>query len=187
MPRDLNTIVLRPARADDALCLGVLATQVFLDTYATDGIRPALAAEVLQAFSTDAMTTLLARDDTCVLVAEDAGRLVAFAQVTPEAAQPNVPSAAPAELDRLYVQEPYTRRGLGRTLLQAAERCAMDAGATDLWLTPWVHNLRALRFYEACGYADRGLAWFHMHGEQHENRVLARRLAPIDASGNAAA
>ena len=38
-----SPIQLRPATADDALCLGVLATQVFLDTYATGGIRPQIA------------------------------------------------------------------------------------------------------------------------------------------------
>ena len=176
MPRDITSIILRPACPDDALCLGVLATQVFLDTYATDGIRPAIAAEVRQAFSTEAIISLLARESTRVLVAEDAGHLVGFAQVTLGTAQACVPSAAPAELDRLYVQEPYTGRGLGRALLQAAEACASNAGATDLWLTPWVHNHRALRFYARCGYADCGMAWFHMHGEQHENRVLSRRL-----------
>ena len=182
MPRDITAITLRPARADDALCLGVLATQVFLDTYATDGIRPALAAEVRQAFSTEAITTLLARADTHVLVAEDARHLVGFAQVTLGTTQTCVASAAPAELDRLYVQEPYTGHGVGRALLQAAEACARDAGATDLWLTPWVHNQRALRFYAKHGYADCGMAWFHMHSEQHENRVLSRRLSPTPAS-----
>jgi hypothetical protein len=40
----------RAATASDALCIGVLATQVFLDTYATDGIRPSLAREVLEQF-----------------------------------------------------------------------------------------------------------------------------------------
>lgn len=182
MPRDINAITLRPARPDDALCLGVLATQVFLDTYATDGIRPAIAAQVRQSFSTEAFSTLLARENTRILVAEDAGHLVGFAQVTLGTAQACVPSAAPAELDRLYVQEPYTGRGLGRALLHAAEACVSDAGATDLWLTPWVHNLRALHFYAKCGYADCGAEWFHMQGEQHENRVLSRRLASTSTS-----
>ena len=36
-------ILFRPAEPADALCLGVLSTQVFLDTYATHGIRRAVA------------------------------------------------------------------------------------------------------------------------------------------------
>ncbi|MEO8132440.1 MAG: hypothetical protein ABI831_00440 [Betaproteobacteria bacterium] len=41
-------IAFRLATDTDALCIGVPATQVFLDTYATDGIRPSLALEVLE-------------------------------------------------------------------------------------------------------------------------------------------
>ena len=42
-----KTIVIRRGRENDALCVSVLATQVFLETYAGGGIRPDLAREVL--------------------------------------------------------------------------------------------------------------------------------------------
>ncbi|MFY7863915.1 hypothetical protein, partial [Roseateles sp.] len=51
-PRPTRGLVtLRRAFPADALCLSVLAMQVFLDTYATDGIRPALASTVVSAYS----------------------------------------------------------------------------------------------------------------------------------------
>ena len=43
-----DAVELRPADAADALCIGVLGMQVFLETYAPDGVRPDLAREVLQ-------------------------------------------------------------------------------------------------------------------------------------------
>jgi len=167
---------LRRARPDDALCLGVLATQVWLDTYATQGIRPLIAREVLQSFSTEAMAALLLKPGTALHVAEAEGHLLAFAQTTLGTPQALVPTARPAELDRLYVQEPFTRHGLGRQLLHAAEAWAADQGASGLWLTPWVHNTRARAFYAALGYADVGATGFTMEGETHENRVLWRPL-----------
>lgn len=167
---------LRPAVPDDALCLGVLATQVWLDTYATQGIRPLIAREVLASFGTAAMAALLARPGTQVHVAEAEGHLLGFAQTTLGTPQPLVDTPAPAELDRLYVQEPFTRHGLGRRLLQAAEGWAAGQGASGLWLTPWVHNHRARAFYAAQGYADVGATLFTMEGEPHENRVLWRAL-----------
>lgn len=168
---------LRPARADDALCLSVLAMQVFLDTYCCEGIRPALAREVLAGYSQARFEADLARADTRVLVAERMGHLVGFAQITLGATEALAPAGVQAELLRLYVQEPFTGGGLGRRLLQAAEQLAASEGATVLWLTPWVGNARALAFYAACGYADCGLTWFRFEGESHENRVVARRLA----------
>lgn len=169
---------LRAARAEDALCLGVLGTQVFLDTYATAGIRPALAREVQASFSTAAFTAALARPDTALWVAEREGHLVGFTHVTLGTAHDHAPSDAPAELLRLYVQEPFTGCGVGRALLNQAEAAAVAGGADQLWLTPWVHNTRALAFYAACGYQDRGMTWFRFEGEAHENRLFSKVLAP---------
>ena len=172
-----DTITLRPARADDAGCLAVLGMQVFLDTYCPDGIRPTVAREVLSAFSVEAFEAVLGRPDIGVIVAERLGHLIGFAQWTLGTGQPLVRGATPAELDRLYVQEPHTGRGLGRLLLKAAERDAAACGADTMWLTPWVHNVRALRFYAALGYADLGSTLYCFEDERHENRVLARSIA----------
>jgi GNAT superfamily N-acetyltransferase len=169
---------LRAARPEDALCLGVLGTQVFLDTYATTGIRPTLAREVLAAFATARIESLLAQPGMQWIVAECEAHLIGFAQLALGSAHPQVIAEAPAELSRLYVQEPFTGLGVGSALLHAAEALARQAGCGELWLTPWVHNLRALRFYGKRGYADFGAAWFEFEGERHENRVLARHLRP---------
>lgn len=189
MARDLNVnasataavtadhaIHLRPATPDDVLCLSVLAMHVFLDTYCPQGIRPTVAREVLGTYSPAAFDAALADPATRVIVAEQAGHLVGFAQVTLGAAHALAPAARPAELLRLYVQEPSTGRQLGTALLRAAEEAAAADGATLLWLTPWVHNHRAIAFYRRRGYADHGQTWFAFEGERHENRVFARTL-----------
>jgi GNAT superfamily N-acetyltransferase len=169
-------IALRAAEANDALCLSVLAMQVFCDTYCPEGIRPTVAREVLGTYSVAAFDAALARADTRVWVAERAGHLVGFAQITLGAAHEAAPAERPAELLRLYVQEPFTGAGLGTRLLAAAERLAGEAGADRLWLTPWVHNHRALAFYARRGYQDLGLTWFQFEGESHANRVMAKAL-----------
>jgi diamine N-acetyltransferase len=47
----LSELSFRRANSSDALCLSALATQVFLETYATEGIRPWLAREVQERFA----------------------------------------------------------------------------------------------------------------------------------------
>jgi diamine N-acetyltransferase len=167
---------LRHATAHDALCLGVLGLQVYLDTYATGGIRPTLAREVLAQFSTAALRDVLARPHGRLWVAEQDGHLVGFAQVGLGVAQGLVQAAQPAELERLYVQEPFTRQGLGSALIRQAEAEAAAAGADVLWLSPWVHNQRALAFYDHHGYVDVGATWYRFEHEAHENRVLVKQL-----------
>jgi len=174
--RDAGELLLRPAVGDDALCLSVLAMQVFLDTYATDGIRPTLAREVLGAYSQAAFSAAIADPGSAIVVCELKQHLIGFAQVTLGARQEQAPAGAQAELLRLYVQEPFTGRHVGTRLLVRAEQLAAGAGADVLWLTPWAHNRRALAFYARRGYAEHGCTWFTFEGESHQNRLLAKRL-----------
>lgn len=167
----------RAAVAADALCLGVLATQVFLDTYAPEGIRPAVAREVLASCSVEAYAALLADPGMRLVVAERAGHLAGFAQLRVDAPHACLPGRRGAELDRLYVQEPFTGRGVGRRLLQEAERLAAALGAQAMWLTAYVGNARALAFYPRQGYADAGATVFEFEGESHGNRIFVKPLA----------
>ena len=171
-------IVLRTADPADAVCLGALGMQVFLDTYATDGIRPGLAREALAHFSTEAMAAALGAPGAEVVVAERAGHLVGFAELAYGATHALVGTRPACELARLYVQAPFTGAGLGRRLLQEAEERAAARGARVMWLTAWAGNARALAFYARCGYADVGLTHYEFDGQAFENRAFARALAP---------
>jgi GNAT superfamily N-acetyltransferase len=176
-------IVLRTAVPADALCLGALGMQVFLDTYATEGIRPGLAREALDHFSTDAMAAALAAPGAEFIVAERAGHLVGFAELAHGAGHALVNAAPACELARLYVQEPFTGIGLGRRLLREAEARAAARGARVLWLHTWIGNARARAFYPRCGYADVGLTHYEFDGQRFENRAFARMLRGEGGSG----
>ncbi len=171
-----SRLSLRAARADDALCLGVLATQVFLDTYCSGGIRPTVAREVLSSCSTKAFEQALAEPSTRLCLAEADGHLVGFAQLALDCAHEHVWSGPAAELQRLYVQEPFTGKQLGTALLRRAEELATLGGAKVLWLTVWTLNQRARAFYARRGFTDLGSAWFRFEGESHENRCLGKSL-----------
>ncbi len=170
-------IHLRPADAADALCLGVLSMQVFLETYAPHGIRPDLAREVLQKHSPEATAAALARADQRLVVAERDGHLLGFAHWRPGAAHDGVQAERPAELFRLYVLQRFAGTGVGTRLLRAAETAAVEeAGADTMWLTAWAGNERARAFYPRRGYADVGTTAYVIEGIAYENRLFARRL-----------
>ena len=106
-PKPVDT-KLRPAVLEDALCLSVLAIQVFLDTYATEGIRPAIAREVMASCSERSFREAIGNEETKLLVAERLGHLIGFAQLTMDATHELAPKGNQAELLRLYVQEAFT-------------------------------------------------------------------------------
>ena len=172
-------ITFRFAAPSDALCLGVLSTQVFLDTYATQGVRPDLAEEVLAQHSVAVYEALLADAGVTILLAECAGHLVGFSQVMDGMVDARVPAGDASELRRLYVQERFTGRGLGRDLLRQAEKAAAARGAELLWLTAWEGNARALQFYPRCGYDDVGGTVYTFGGASYPNRLFAKRVRHV--------
>ncbi|MFP3942241.1 MAG: N-acetyltransferase family protein [Thermoanaerobaculia bacterium] len=157
----------------------MLATHVFLDTYATDGIRPDLAREVLAGYSPQAFAERLADPATAFLLAERAGHLVGFAEVTAERPCPSEEESArtaSTQLVRLYVQGRFQGRGIGRELLQRAEEVASDAGAAGLWLAAWSGNHGALRFYARLGYETVGRADHVVEDRVYSTEVLVKAL-----------
>ncbi|SFA90379.1 GNAT family N-acetyltransferase [Pseudomonas sp. NFPP24] len=172
----MSTILLRDATPDDALCLGVLGMQVFLDTYAPQGIRGSIATEVLEAFAPQVMARLIADPGILLMVAESNHHLLGFAQVRLNARHPLIDAVDVAELQRLYIQERFTGLGIGYQLLQAAERGAVTGGASMLWATVWERNERALGFYPRRGYGLLGNPVHTFQGESHGNRLFGKAL-----------
>ena len=207
----MNIINIRPALMNDAKLLAALATQVWLDTYAKDGIRADMADYVATQLNAETFVTLLQDPSRSIWLAERDSFAVGFAQInhasqyeSPQ--EPEVPlpppeggettwdgpafvsrespqesdmlqARNPAELERLYVQEPSTGLGLGRRLLNQAEHAALQRGASHLWLCVWAYNERALAFYAACDYVHHGKTYFELGQERHANDVLAKKLS----------
>ena len=172
---DAPSVSYRRAAAEDALCLSVLATQVFLDTYATEGIHPDLAREVTSVLSVDAFQARLRRETVELVVAEQGGCSIGLMDLDFASTCPS-PGIDGLEVYRLYVQQPFQRQRVGRALMGLAEQRARSGGRQHVWLAAWVGNQRARAFYEALGYDDIGSTSYIIEGRAYENRVLAKQL-----------
>jgi GNAT superfamily N-acetyltransferase len=57
-----------------------------------------------------------------------------------------------AEIKRMYVEDAFRGRGIGRRLLTALEECARQAGYARVWLETGTAQPEALRLYATAGY-----------------------------------
>lgn len=169
-------IELRPGGPGDAVTIAALAVQVFLDTYATDGVRPDLAREAFREYSEQAFARLHDPNRSFVLADAQAG-LVGFAELHRVPREAPLPGLPGGELVRLYVQPQAQRSGFGTALLQEAEKRAFADGTSDLWLAVWEGNARARKFYASRGYVEVGETTYAFEGRTYGNRILAKRLS----------
>jgi ribosomal protein S18 acetylase RimI-like enzyme len=97
----------------------------------------------------------LNHSDGAILLAEADGRAVGLLHVWLRRT-PDIPILVPrryAEIDNIAVDAAYRGRGIGRALMEAAERWALERGASEDELTVWEFNHGAFAFYKELGYA----------------------------------
>jgi ribosomal protein S18 acetylase RimI-like enzyme len=97
---------------------------------------------------------LISDRDTGLFVAELEGQLVGFVNVLVRDAPP-ISLFVPRRLaivDNLAVSGSFRRTGIGRALMQKAERWAAARGASALELNVYEFNREATAFYRALGY-----------------------------------
>jgi ribosomal protein S18 acetylase RimI-like enzyme len=166
-----HSLQIRSAQLCDASRVAILAAQVWLDTYATDGITDEIAQYVLSELTVEKFSASLGEPETSLLVAEYGQCLVGFAAIKFGASCPSVAGSL-VELQTLYVQEHFIGHGIGRSLLQAAEASARERSASQLWLTVNAKNARAIAFYARQRYSKVGTTYFVLGEGRHENHVL---------------
>lgn len=163
-------MLVRESNEQDFLNLSALAIQVWLHTYATDGVRDAISGFVLSEFTPEVFRRIHESERQHILVAIRDGHLVGFVTVVLDS-RCGVGGIEGFEVKTLYVQEHFHGMGIGTTLLDEVSRRYGES----FWLTTWIKNTPAIGFYEAYGLTRVGIAYFHLEGEAHENVVLARR------------
>lgn len=132
----MEQVTVREATPHDAAALAVL-----LDRFDGAGATPEQVAARMHA-SAHVLTTY---------VAEIEGVMAGFACLR---LVPHLQGDAPyAELTDLYVDPPFRRRGLARSLMTEVERVAMDAGADEIVVITGFENDGAPDAYHAQGYA----------------------------------
>lgn len=102
----------------------------------------------------DYIQSLLADETTGLFVAQAQAEIVGFVHVLVRDA-PAIPILVPrryALVDSLVVQSAFRRQGIGRALMDQAERWAQEQGAQDIELNVYEFNQEAIDFYRQMEY-----------------------------------
>lgn len=122
-------------------------------------------------FTPEAWAAEFAQADLRLRVAEDAGGLAGFCKIS----DPELPAqtSAPAmELRQLYLSERAKGSGAAQALMEWAIGQARERGADEVWLSVYIDNHRAKRFYERYGFEDQGPYRFMVGNHADEDRLM---------------
>ena len=143
-------MIVRRAERADIKVLSTLAmrtyTAAFGRTFKASDLADHLERNCSEAYFTRHF------DDDVVLVAEDADCLVGYVKFGSVGIPIAQATHRDQELQRLYVDPGFQRKGIGRALMNAALAHPRLAGAESIYLDVWEQNAGARKLYESFGF-----------------------------------
>jgi ribosomal protein S18 acetylase RimI-like enzyme len=166
------TITYRDATAADLPAIDRVFRTSFCETFA-HLYRPEDLAAFLGKFTPEAWAEEFSDPRYRFRVAEDGGEVVGYVKLGPS--ELPIDSSAPAiELRQIYVMQDHHGSGLARALTEWAIDEARKSGFEELYLTVYVDNHRARRFYDRHGFEPVGRYDF-MVGSQADHDIIMRK------------
>jgi diamine N-acetyltransferase len=170
--------VLRGAGPPDAAMLAEFAARTFRESFAADNTREDMQAHLAASFSEERQRAEIADPNlNTLIVHDDTGRWMAFAQLRVGKLAAGVPSERSIEIWRFYVDKPWHGRGIATLLMDAVKERARWHGATNLWLGVWERNARAQAFYRKHGFEKVGSQVFVVGSDPQTDHVMSCKLA----------
>lgn len=166
-------IAYRDATPADAEALAALFAETFTATFG-HLYTPANLAAFLATADRAAWEAELADPRFRVRLAEEDGVAIGYAKLGPPKL-PVTPRGPSAELRQLYVRAAWHGGGVAAALMDWAIATAREGGAQDLYLSVFVENERAKRFYARLGFERIGTYAFMVGDHADEDDLM--RLA----------
>ncbi len=148
----MSSSVIRHARPGDIPALIALASETFLDSFGDYHTPENCTAFIAASHNAEVYNAAIENETTCLLVAEEAGVLVAYLYSKPTSLPVEENLAAAHELSKIYTRSSHQSRGLGAKIIKVWEAWAAQHGLNDLVLGVWSENKAAQVFYMRHGY-----------------------------------
>lgn len=163
----------RDATPADAAAIDALFRESFRATFG-HLYAPEDLASFLGRFTVAGWAAELAEPAFAFRVIEDADGIAGYCKLGP-ISLPAEPEGPALELRQLYLLDRAKGSGAAQALMDWALATARARGAAELWLSVYIDNHRAKRFYQRYGFEDRGPYAFLVGNHADEDRLM--RLA----------
>jgi ribosomal protein S18 acetylase RimI-like enzyme len=169
-------IEIREARPKDIPLLLQISIETQMETFAGQNTAEIMEAHILRSYSPELFEKEFYEPDTLFHIAWKDNEMAGFLRlrVTDEAAQYLGKSAI--ELHRLYVRRAFQGKNVGYALMNTAIEYGRERNFEWLWLGVWEKNLKAIEFYNKCGFTRFAEHVFWMGDDPQNDWLLKLKL-----------
>ncbi len=167
-------IIYRTPTADDARTIDFVFRESFVATFGHLYAPEDLSA-FLGGFSEEAWRSELSSPAFAFRLAEEEGRAAGYVKLGPTSL-PHVAPGPAIELKQFYLLGPWQGRGVATALMDWTLAEARRRGAETLYLSVFVDNHRARRFYERYGFEFVRVYAFMVGSHADEDHIMRLKL-----------
>jgi GNAT superfamily N-acetyltransferase len=166
---------MRRAGASDAEAVRALFCSSFAATFG-HSYQPGVMEAWLETCTVERFCNECTSPDFAIMLAEgEDGALLGYCTLGPYDITPETTKRWWV-LRQLYLDEAAKGTGLARTLMEWAITESRARGFEELYLTVWIENHRARRFYERLGFVEVGRYAFKVGDQVDDDRILRLTL-----------
>lgn len=154
--------------------LSAFAKETFIHTYAHLNNPEYFKNYIKEAFSISKITAEWQNPNSHYYWKKEEDIPVAYIKLNEEAAQTDQCLHSSLEIERIYVDPRFKRRGLGSSMINHAIGIASTLKLEWIWLGVWKKNPGAIQFYQKHGFEIFSEHIFTI-GEDHQLDYLMRR------------
>ncbi|MEE9349639.1 MAG: GNAT family N-acetyltransferase [Flavobacteriaceae bacterium] len=101
---------------------------------------------------------------------------VGYAKLVVNAKHKSITSQNNCCLEKIYILNDFIKLKIGKQLLIYVEEQAKALNLDTMWLSVYIKNNRAIRFYEKNEFKNVGELNFIVNGKSYENIVFSKKL-----------
>ncbi|WP_074405791.1 MULTISPECIES: GNAT family N-acetyltransferase [Aquimarina] len=101
---------------------------------------------------------------------------VGYAKLVVNASNENITSQNSCQLERIFILNDFIPLKIGQPLLTFVEEQVKKLQLDTMWLTVYIKNNRAIRFYERNEFKNVGELNFIVNGKAYENIVFSKKI-----------
>lgn len=173
-----DEVIIRRAAVSDAAVIALLARVTFSETFsALFSDQQDLLDYFDHSFSVEKIRSSIEKENNIYVLAFYKDLPVGYAKFKKYSPSPFINAAAIAQLQKIYVLKDFLFKGIGQQLLHSLFDKMEALEKEWLWLSVFVDNIKAIRFYERNGFIAAGEHTYSIGKETFDFIVMKKKLA----------
>lgn len=170
------TIKIRKCTLEDLETLQQVAIETFTETFSEYNTPENMKLYLDNAFNEKQLENELSNKDSQFFFVYVENDLAGYLKVNIGEAQTEEMGDEALEIQRVYIKEKYQKSGLGKLMLEKAEKIAKENNKNKIWLGVWEKNENAIGFYEKMGFKQTSSFTFHLGDEIQTDYIMTKPL-----------